>query len=186
MNHFVIRHRARQWFTQCSTGQSGTQWTRTPPGSLAPSDYWRMLEIWSQTNWNILRGWTEQLSAPPETWKHSEIQGQKTSSLRTKWLHLQIQIYNRKTQTKENAVITWAQSLEYSINMINTPAVVLKETKKKSNLKEYVNCDWQSLYWGAESGESNSFCKHRVIREANVSAALSILKPVLGTEGDFI
>lgn len=130
MNHFVIGHRARQWFTQCSTGQSGTQWTQTPPGSLAPSDYWRMLEIWSQTNWNILRGWTEQLSAPPETWKHSEIQGQKTSSLRTKWLHLKIQIYNRKTQTKGNAVITWAQSLEYSINMINTPSVVLKETKK--------------------------------------------------------
>lgn len=51
----------------------------------------------------------------------------------------------------------------------------LKETNEQmSGLKEYVSYDCQSLYWQAESEESNSFCKHRVVREANASAALSI------------
>ena len=144
---------------------------------LAPSDYWRMLETWSQTSWNILRGRTEQLSAPPDTWKHSELQGhrKKPHTWVTKRSHFQLQICNRKTQTKGISVITCTHSLEHSINVINMPSLAVKETNKQmSGVKEYVNYDCQSLYWAAESEESNSFCKHRVVREANALAALSI------------
>lgn len=61
------------------------------------------------------------------------------------------------------------------MNVINTPSVVLKETSRQmSGLKECVNYDCQSPCWKAESEESNSFCKHKVVREENTSAVLSI------------
>lgn len=163
-------------FTPCSTGQSGTQWTQTLPGSLAPSDYRRMPEAWSWTNWNILRGRTKQLSAPPDTRKHSEIQKHSENP------HPREQkdcIFSYKCITGKSKPSKFQQlpahSLEHSINAINTPSVALKETNKQMpGLKEYVNYDCQNLYWGAESEELNSFCKHRVVREANATAALSI------------
>lgn len=48
---FVIGHCAMRCFTPRSTGQSGTQWTQALTGSLAPSDYWRMRETWSHTEY---------------------------------------------------------------------------------------------------------------------------------------
>lgn len=165
-----------QRFTPHSTGQSGTQWTQTLPGSLAPSAYWRMLETWSPTNWSILRGTTKQLSAPPDTWKRSEVQGHSKKT--HPWEQRDcIFSYKYIIGKSKPSKFQWlhAHSLEHSINVINTPSVALKETNKQmSGLKDYVDYDCQSLYWGAESEEFNSFCKHRVVREANASAALSI------------
>lgn len=104
---FVIGHCATRWFTPWSTGQSGTQWTQTLTGSLAPSDYWRMRESWSHTE-RSEEGQSSWVPRQIHESREARVQGKKKKKppLRTERLLFQLQIYDTKTQTKGISAIT--------------------------------------------------------------------------------